>query len=457
VFDAAVSGEPTASVKPQNTGTARQSKVDRHASQPCNHGKSKEAAEHPEHPIDAESGEVSKVWARQTDEQAHSEVDADRSADGQPESAAETTPPQVGTTIDVALVAVQGLQQQAPLEVERPEDLHVDQVEPRALPDGLASPAPVEPASEGADVLKGREVEQGKVQVQQAGQAVDLSQSGRQSDEQLTALQQAAVEPLTEGHEPAIVAKSPAGVTQDGIPQADTAHAPVPSAPQSSPVEPAPSVPSADLRQWNRDENRGEPGSKQFHSAEDGEWPNRSLEPSTTPSAPSNFTSNVVGANSNGTLASQQGLNSDVRGFSAAPPAPAVRQPDEGAQSPQAFKAVTLDLDPLDMGPLRVRVMMSDVTVNAHIRTEHGALGQGLVQQGHQLESSLRTNGLEMGFLRVTVDQQHQGRGESGSTYQRPHPFAAGQRTEDHATTQSEALSTTTVREPGNGRVSFFA
>jgi hypothetical protein len=456
VFDAAVSGEPTPSIKPQNSGTARQSKVERHASQPCNHGKSKEAAEHPEHPIDPESGEVSKLRARQTDEQAHSEVDTDLSADGQPESAAETTPPQAGTTIEVALVAIQGIQQQAPLEVERPDDVHVEQVEPRALPDSMASPAPVEPASEGSHILKGREGEQAKVQVQQAGQALDLSQSGRQSDEPLTDLQRAALEPLNEGHEPAIMAKSPAELKQDGIPQADTAHAPVPSAPQSPPVEPAPSVPSAELRQWNLGENRGEPGSKQFRSAEDGERPNRLLEPSTTPSAPSNFTSNLVSVHSNGTVASQQGVNSDVRGFSAAPPAPAVRQPDEGAQSPQAFNAVTLDLDPLDMGPLRVRVMMSDVTVNAHIRTEHGALGQGLMQQGHQLESSLRTNGLEMGFLRVTVDQQQQGRGESGSAYQRPHPFA-GQRAEDHATTQSEAFSTTTVREPGNGRVSFFA
>ena len=37
--------------------------------------------------------------------------------------------------------------------------------------------------------------------------------------------------------------------------------------------------------------------------------------------------------------------------------------------------------------------------------------GRGLLQQGQSLESSLRTTGLEMGMLRVTVDQQ-QGRGE---------------------------------------------
>ncbi|MCS6296551.1 MAG: flagellar hook-length control protein FliK [Nitrospira sp.] len=80
-------------------------------------------------------------------------------------------------------------------------------------------------------------------------------------------------------------------------------------------------------------------------------------------------------------------------------------------------QSVTLDLDPLDMGPLRVRVMMSDQTVHAHIRTEHGELGQGLLQQGQSLESSLRTTGLEMGMLRVTVDQQ-QGRGDNAWMFQ---------------------------------------
>lgn len=80
-------------------------------------------------------------------------------------------------------------------------------------------------------------------------------------------------------------------------------------------------------------------------------------------------------------------------------------------------QSVTLDLDPLDMGPLRVRVMMSDQTVHAHIRTEHGELGQGLLQQGQSLESSLRTTGLEMGMLRVTIDQQ-QGRGDNAWMFQ---------------------------------------
>lgn len=122
-------------------------------------------------------------------------------------------------------------------------------------------------------------------------------------------------------------------------------------------------------------------------------------------------------------------------------------------------QSVTLDLDPLDMGPLRVRVMMNDQTVHAHIRTEHGELGQGLLQQGQSLESSLRTTGLEMGMLRVTVDQQ-QGRGDNAWMFQ--------QQPQQQGRPSNPTLSQTPAREDERGargertagsneRVSFFA
>lgn len=121
-------------------------------------------------------------------------------------------------------------------------------------------------------------------------------------------------------------------------------------------------------------------------------------------------------------------------------------------------QSVTLDLDPLDMGPLRVRVMMSDQTVHAHIRTEHGELGQGLLQQGQSLESSLRTTGLEMGMLRVTVDQQ-QGRGDNAWMFQQQQ-----QQGRPSSTNMSQAAAPEDQRavsgERGvasNERVSFFA
>lgn len=121
-------------------------------------------------------------------------------------------------------------------------------------------------------------------------------------------------------------------------------------------------------------------------------------------------------------------------------------------------QSVTLDLDPLDMGPLRVRVMMSDQTVHAHIRTEHGELGLGLLQQGQSLESSLRTTGLEMGMLRVTVDQQ-QGRGDNAWMFQQqqqqgrsssPNMSQAGAR-EDERAARGER------RAGSNERVNLFA
>jgi len=121
-------------------------------------------------------------------------------------------------------------------------------------------------------------------------------------------------------------------------------------------------------------------------------------------------------------------------------------------------QSVTLDLDPLDMGPLRVRVMMSEQTVHAHIRTEHGELGQGLLQQGQSLESSLRTTGLEMGMLRVTVDQQ-QGRGDNAWLFQQqqqqgrtPSPNQSqGSPREDERAARGETGA------KSNERVSLFA
>ncbi len=120
-------------------------------------------------------------------------------------------------------------------------------------------------------------------------------------------------------------------------------------------------------------------------------------------------------------------------------------------------QTVTLDLDPLDMGPLRVRIMMSEQTVHAHIRTEHGELGQSLLQQGQSLEASLRTTGLEMGMLRVTVDQQQQGRGENAWAFQQQQGrqgLAAGGST---TVGEDEQVIRAAQDLYSNGRVSFFA
>lgn len=101
--------------------------------------------------------------------------------------------------------------------------------------------------------------------------------------------------------------------------------------------------------------------------------------------------------------------------------------------------------------------MMSEQTVHAHIRTEHGELGQSLLQQGQSLEASLRTTGLEMGMLRVTVDQQQQGRGENAWAFQQQQGrqgLAAGGST---TVGEDEQVIRAAQDLYSNGRVSFFA
>jgi len=101
--------------------------------------------------------------------------------------------------------------------------------------------------------------------------------------------------------------------------------------------------------------------------------------------------------------------------------------------------------------------MMSDQTVHAHIRTEHGELGQGLLQQGQSLESSLRTTGLEMGMLRVTVDQQ-QGRGDNAWMFQQQSQGRPGSAAAQHSLAGEEERSVRGERPmQSTDRVSFFA
>ena len=119
-------------------------------------------------------------------------------------------------------------------------------------------------------------------------------------------------------------------------------------------------------------------------------------------------------------------------------------------------QSVMLELDPLDMGPLRVRVMMSDQTVHAHIRTEHGELGQGLLQQGQSLESSLRTTGLEMGMLRVTVDQQ-QGRSDTAWMFQQQSGRSATPSGPQSTEGEEERSAREESRHYTSERVSIFA
>lgn len=77
------------------------------------------------------------------------------------------------------------------------------------------------------------------------------------------------------------------------------------------------------------------------------------------------------------------------------------------------MQAVSLNLEPADLGPVNVRIFMMERTVHAHIRTDHMDFGQGMLNQQQQLETRLQTSGLEMGDFKVTVDHQQLSRDDS--------------------------------------------
>jgi hypothetical protein len=92
-------------------------------------------------------------------------------------------------------------------------------------------------------------------------------------------------------------------------------------------------------------------------------------------------------------------------------PAPPPAQPvpvhvDDATPRPPFVQSVSLELPQADLGQLRVRVMLSDQVVHAHLVTDRGDLGQMLVTRQEQLSTQLSTAGLEMGQLRVQVDRQ---------------------------------------------------
>ena len=90
-----------------------------------------------------------------------------------------------------------------------------------------------------------------------------------------------------------------------------------------------------------------------------------------------------------------------------------------GEDGVSLIQTVTLNLEPADLGPVNVRIFMSDRTVHAHITTDHPDFGQGMLSQQQQLETKLHSSGLEMGEFKVTVDQQQLSRGDSQSWFGR--------------------------------------
>ncbi|MEW6246990.1 MAG: flagellar hook-length control protein FliK [Nitrospirota bacterium] len=80
-----------------------------------------------------------------------------------------------------------------------------------------------------------------------------------------------------------------------------------------------------------------------------------------------------------------------------------------GTDGAKTVQAVQVDLDPEDLGQVRVRVVLADSTVHTHVLTEHADVGQFLLNRRDQLESALQASGLDMGQFKVSVDRQASG------------------------------------------------
>lgn len=166
------------------------------------------------------------------------------------------------------------------------------------------------------------------------------------------------------------------------------------------------------------------------------------------------------------TVAAQQsverGLSSEGTGLRSAAPGQAGRLagpqawPDGDERSP-LIQAVSLDLEPADLGPVNVRIFMMDRTVHAHIRTEHADLGQGMLAHQHQLEVKLQHSGLEMGELRVTVDQQQLTREDTQGWLRQQSEGPAAMSQSEARGVESEEPSEGLMPTRRSGIMSFFA
>lgn len=166
------------------------------------------------------------------------------------------------------------------------------------------------------------------------------------------------------------------------------------------------------------------------------------------------------------TIVSQQaldrGLSSEANGLRSAAPGQAGRLGlsqtwPTGDERASFIQSVSLDLEPADLGPVNVRIFMMDRTVHAHIRTEHADLGQGMLAHQHQLEVKLQHSGLEMGELRVTVDQQQLTRGDSQGWLRQQSEEPPGMTHPEARGVAPEEPSEDVFRPRRSGIMSFFA
>lgn len=100
-----------------------------------------------------------------------------------------------------------------------------------------------------------------------------------------------------------------------------------------------------------------------------------------------------------------------------ATPTVAVQDLPPDPAAPQTIPSVRLEVDRPEVGRVRLHVSLSGDTVYANVVTEQPAVRDFLLQQQGRLQAGLSAYGLDVGGFQVAVDQQGQGRSDSGSRF----------------------------------------
>lgn len=118
-----------------------------------------------------------------------------------------------------------------------------------------------------------------------------------------------------------------------------------------------------------------------------------------------------------------------------AEPRPVVLLPPERPETPPP-SALSLEVNPPDMGPVRVRVVLHDRTVHANVASEHADLRSFLLNHQDRLGEDLRKHGLELGDFHVMPEDRQSRRDDLqqfiehsagwGSRDARPEPLPEG-------------------------------
>jgi hypothetical protein len=78
--------------------------------------------------------------------------------------------------------------------------------------------------------------------------------------------------------------------------------------------------------------------------------------------------------------------------------------------APAMSRSVVFEVAGSDLGRINIRVSMANELVHAHLSADRSDVGQFLVNGQDRLQSSLQSNGLDLGQFRVDIDRQSAGR-----------------------------------------------